>query len=224
VTLFILGISLNILISVTIVILTPSIQRWWEERGKTSHAKTLHRITKEYDDALYYALEPDALMHKLLLRIMGILLYGVYLVLLVKIDVTQAVGSELHGIFTMPTFLRLHPIMLAGAIDAFQILFMIFVCVATIFVVTLWQQSFSLVHHVQFIETYIESVPDEVRNRKREALAIAMAYDRMTPSSYALAKYNELIAAIESATPPDDAAEAKNTTAQIPSDPSAPLT
>jgi hypothetical protein len=201
VVLFLIGIPLNIVISVMIVILTPSIQRWWEKRDKTSHARTLRRIKAEYDDAVYYAVNKDFLSQKLILRTMGMVLYGIYLVLLVKIEVTHPVSRELFKVLKTPDFVRDHSLFIAGAFDVFELLLMLCFIVATAFTLTLLRQSMTLVHHVQFLEIYVESVPDEIRNKKREALAITLIDDRYTPSYFGMLNYEKRKEAIEGATP-----------------------
>ena len=64
--------------------------------------KTGTRLTREYKEALYFSLHPQFLIYTLLLRCMGIMVYGVYLVLLVKMDVTRTVRREFLAFVPAP--------------------------------------------------------------------------------------------------------------------------
>lgn len=54
------------------------IQRYSDRIGKRSKTKKLSRLKEEYNETIYFALHPEYLICTLLLRCMGILLYGVY--------------------------------------------------------------------------------------------------------------------------------------------------
>ena len=78
------------------------IRRLSEKTGKTAKVKRIARLTREYKEALYFSLHLQFLIYTLLLRCMGIMVYGVYLILLVQMEVTRTVRREFLAFVSAP--------------------------------------------------------------------------------------------------------------------------
>jgi hypothetical protein len=78
------------------------LQRLSKKTGKSAKAKKVARLTKDYNEALYFSVHPHHLICILLLRCMAIMVYGVYLILLVKIDVTRLISTAYLAFLPTP--------------------------------------------------------------------------------------------------------------------------
>src|SRR3569833_2355765 len=87
------GILINIPISIVVGLCLPKLQRWIEDRGKSSHAKKLSRQKEEYEDAMHYALHPDRFLGKMLHLVMYLVIY------ILMIVATNTFGSEIIVLF-----------------------------------------------------------------------------------------------------------------------------
>jgi hypothetical protein len=183
-----------------------AIQRWSGIYAKQSHARSQKALKQEYDDVLYYSVHPEHLTNKLLIRCLGTLIYACYLLLIIKIDL----GPE-----AKQAWLRfLLPMLYASVWPLLASLESLLLIIATIFIVRMGIQSFFLISRLQNVQSYIESVPSNIRNRRNEHIVLAVLADRPTsPISYA--RMQELKKAL-------DELEASQKKAQAPPDPTPP--
>jgi hypothetical protein len=146
------------------------------ENAISSKSKRLKRISDEYDLATYFALHPEFLACKLVLTCLGVCVYIVYLLFLVKIDVTPIP----HGPwFPKPSFTI--PGYIFTLVDVGN---MLFLTILTIFIGRTGLNAFSFFERVRNFKNYVENVPIEIRDIPFEKLDIAIAKERpMSPLS-----------------------------------------
>ena len=130
--------------------------------------KRFKRLGAQYKEAIYFAIHPEFLICHLLLRCMGVLLYTVYLVFLVKIDVSPRPGDEFHALFRIHSISQLPRDVVEG------VLLFLF-SVATLVVMKKGASSFALVRRVQSLKHYVEEVPPEIRDKELEARVLLIA-------------------------------------------------
>jgi hypothetical protein len=171
---------ISIPVSIAVAMAVPRIQRWVDQRGKTTHAKKLERMREEYDEVLFYALHTDLMNGKLIISVL------LLLVLVAFSHLGEIVGTPLGvttAILLPPPALADHkPLILIAAIS---------------FLIALWTAAFvaltryagkhlRLFLNVKNFRIYAESIPAELRDRDMEEIVIAASRDRAVPGLYTL--------------------------------------
>jgi hypothetical protein len=164
------GLILNFVVGVGSGLAVQPIQRWWEKRASSSRAKRIQRIQEEYDETIYFALQPEFLLGKLILIGIGVSCYAVYVLLLVKLDVTPFSSSawSWHTTFTFPRYVLM-------LLDVANVMFIVFL---TTFVGRIAFNAFALFERVRTFKRYVNKVPSEVRDLQLEKVVIAIVMER----------------------------------------------
>lgn len=206
-------------ISLVVGLQLPKLQQWLDNRGKTSREKELTRQKDEYEDVIYYALHTDLLVGKMVGVAIRIALYAMVFALITCVrpqldDLYDVVAGQYHP--ALSPFGRVVVRVLVGLLitcgfGAYSIML-----VWTIRMVT---DIHMLYLNVRYFKSFAESVPDAVRDKEREQFVMNARRDRAVPGFYENIEFLRTLAKKSDATD-----EAHNTTAQTPSDPSAPQT
>jgi hypothetical protein len=163
------NVILSLAVGITSGLAVQPIQRWWEKRATSSQSKRHKRIAEEYAAATYYALHPEFLVCKLVLTCTGVMGFAIYLLCLIKIDVTPV-----HpGLFPKPAF-RV-PEYVPTLLDVGQMLFII---VVAIFIGRTTINAFYLFERVRGFRFYVEKVPSKLRDVSMEKVVIAIVKGR----------------------------------------------
>ena len=163
---------LNVIVGIGTGLSVQPIQRWWEKRAISSQSKRTKRIREEYTTATYFALHPEFLACKLVLTCIGVCAYIVYLLFLVKLDVTP-----IHAGAGFPKFSFTIPRYIMTMIEVGN---MLLITVLTTFIGRTALNAFSFFERVRNFKGYVEKVPMEIRDVELEKVIIAIARERPT--------------------------------------------
>ena len=161
---------------------TSYVKRRTIEWGKSSHQKKLDRARREYGEVMYYALHPDMLLG----RMLTLLTYVGILTLLFTTFVYLHVERDQWAL-DMGPFNHLHLITshLARIILLATPIVMMLAAIALLLTFS-FREAFLVVRlfsNVRYFTGYVESIPDEIRDRDREEFIMNARFDRSVPGA-----------------------------------------
>src|SRR5258708_24606336 len=170
----------NILISVAVGLQLPKIQRWFDDRGKTSHEKKKSRQADEYNNVTYYALHTDMLVGRMVSVAIWVSLYALTFSSMNYVrptvdTIVDFLAEPFHPTLSMPHVARVIIVIVIS------LLFLGGLSGVTMIMMRQVISVHQLYLNVRYFKSFVESVPEELRDRDMEQHVLNAVRDRSVP-------------------------------------------
>ncbi len=176
-----IGTLVSIPVSIVAALVVPPIQRWLDKRGEKSHAKRRERIRDEYNEVLHYALRTDLLLGRMLVTLIQLAETIFVFVLWVWV---RPILDDVFGLFP-PRHLSVSDHLRSIIIICFTVFLSTMLAFMTVGAVMFIKSAVRWVNvflNVKYVQTYIKSIPDDIRDKEIEKVVMYVARERALPT------------------------------------------